>query len=99
MEILLAICLLLALLTIGFLFFRLKKVDEEKRKLKEQAIFLSKIDLEFLEFAADMYVKYSEELKIHSKEQHEILLKESLFVWAEHVSVLTLPILLWEFRT
>jgi len=76
MEILLAICLLLALLTIGFLFFRLKKVDEEKRKLKEQAIFLSKIDLEFLEFAADMYVKYSEELKIHSKEQHEILIAE-----------------------
>lgn len=76
MEILLAICLLLALLTIGFLFFRLKKEDEEKRKLKEQAIFLSKKELEFLEFAADMYVKYSEELKIHSKEQHEYLIAE-----------------------
>lgn len=76
MEILLAIGLLLALLTIGFLFFCLKRSDEEKRKLKEQAIFLSKKDLEFLEFAADMYVKYSEELKIHSKKQHEILIAE-----------------------
>lgn len=76
MEILLAICLLLALLTIGFLFFLWKKKDEENTKLKQQAIFLSKKDLEFLEFAADMYVKYSEELKIHSKEQHEYLIAE-----------------------
>lgn len=76
MEILLAICLLLALLTICFLFFSFKKKEEENKKLKKQAIFLSKKDLEFLEFAADMYVKYSEELKIHSKEQHEILIAE-----------------------
>lgn len=76
MEILLAICLLLALITIGFFIVHLKKVEEEKRKLKEQAIFLSKKDLEFLEFAVDMYIKYSEELKLYTADQHQHIIAE-----------------------
>lgn len=76
MEILLAICLLLAILTIWFLYFRLKKKNEEITKLKQQAIFLSKKELEFLEFAADMYIKYSDELKLYTPEQKEYLIAE-----------------------
>jgi flagellar basal body-associated protein FliL len=76
MEILLAILLLLAVITIGFLLVRVKKLKKENEELKRQAIFLSKKDMEFLEFAADMYVKYSIELKIHSKEQHEFIIAE-----------------------
>lgn len=75
MEILLAILVLLVVLT-AFLWLRLKKLTKRIEELKQQAIFLSKKDLEFLEFAADMYIKYSYELKIHSKEQHEFIIAE-----------------------
>lgn len=75
MEILLAILLLLVVITV-FLWIKLKKEIKEKEELKQQAIFLSKKDLEFLEFAADMYIKYSEELKIYSPEQHKFIIDE-----------------------
>lgn len=76
MEILLAILLLLAVITIGFLWLQIKKVKKENEELKQQAIFLSKKDLQFLEFAVDMYIKYSVELKIHSKDQHQFIVAE-----------------------
>ena len=76
MEILLIIAILLVGVTIFFLLKRIKDQKKENELLKQQAILLSKRDLEFLEFAADMYVKYSIELKIHSKEQHEYLIAE-----------------------
>lgn len=75
MEILLAILLLLVVITV-LLWIKVKKLTKANKELQQQAIFLSKKDLEFLEFAADMYIKYSYELKIHSKEQHEFIIAE-----------------------
>lgn len=37
---------------------------------------LSNKDLQFLEFTVDMYIKYAKDLDIHSKEQHEYIVKE-----------------------
>lgn len=75
MEPLLAILLLLVVLII-YLIIRNKKLVKENKRLKEQAIFLSKKEVEFLEFTADMYIKYSEDLNIHSKEQHLFIVSE-----------------------
>lgn len=75
MEILLAILLLLVVITI-LLWIKVKKLTKANKELQQQAIFLSKKDLEFLEFAADMYVKYSHELKIYSKEHHDFIVAE-----------------------
>jgi len=75
MKILLAILLLLVVLVIYLLI--------KNRKLKQQAILLSKKsnlltkkELEFLEFTADMYIKYAKDLNIHSKEQHDFIVGE-----------------------
>lgn len=75
MEILVAILLLLVILIIYFLI--------QNRKLKRQAIifskesnFLTKKEMEFLEFTADMYIKYAKDLKIHSKDEHEFIVGE-----------------------
>jgi hypothetical protein len=75
MEILLAILLLLVVIAV-LLWIKVRKLTKANKELEQQAIFLSKKDLEFLEFAADMYIKYSHELKIHSKEQHEFIIAE-----------------------
>lgn len=75
MEILLAILLLLVVLIVYLLI--------QNRKLKRQAIllskdlnFLTKKEIQFLEFTADMYIKYAKDLKIHSKDEHEIIVAE-----------------------
>lgn len=52
-------------------FIELKKQFDE---LKEKEI--SKKDLQFLEFTVDMYIKYSKDLNIHSKDQHEYIVGE-----------------------
>jgi len=68
-----AILLLAVLIVVSYLWYQQKKKIEE---LKRQAIFLSKKDLQFIEFAIDMYVKYAIELNIASKEQHEFIVGE-----------------------
>lgn len=81
MEILAAICLLLVVIIFYLVY--------QNRKLKQQAIllskeaellrekdFLTKKDLQFLEFTADMYIKYAKDLKIHDPGQHEMIVKE-----------------------
>lgn len=79
MEILLAILVLLVVLIIYLII----QNRNQNRKLKQQAIilsreanFLEKKELEFLEFTVDMYIKYSKDLDIHSKEQHEFIVCE-----------------------
>jgi hypothetical protein len=76
MEILLAILSLLLGGLVCYLLYLIKKLKKDSYNLKHQAIFLSKKDLEFLEFTADMYIKYSKELNIHSKEQHDYIVSE-----------------------
>jgi wyosine [tRNA(Phe)-imidazoG37] synthetase (radical SAM superfamily) len=76
MEILLAILSLLLGGLVCYLLYLIKKLKKDSDNLKHQAIFLSKKDLEFLEFTADMYIKYSKELNIHSKEQHDYIVSE-----------------------
>lgn len=44
--------------------------------LSKEAELLSKKDLQFLEFTADMYIKYAKDLKIHSPEQHDFIASE-----------------------
>jgi hypothetical protein len=75
MEILLAIVLLLVGLVI-YLIDKNKKLNKQVIILSKELEFLSKKDLEFLEFTADMYIKYAKDLKIHSKDQHEFIVKE-----------------------
>ena len=38
-------------------------------------IYLSKKDKEFITFVIDMYIQYGDELKISSKEQEEVIIK------------------------
>lgn len=59
-----------------FLFYYVYQQRKKIEDLKRQAIFLSKKDLQFLEFAIDMYIKYAIELNIASKEQHEFIVGE-----------------------
>lgn len=59
-----------------FLFYYVYQQRKKIEDLKRQAIFLSKKDLQFLEFAIDMYIKYAIELNIASKEQHEFIVSE-----------------------
>jgi thymidylate kinase len=75
MEILLAILLLLVGLII-YLVIQNKKLKQQAILLSKEAEFLSKKDLQFLEFTADMYIKYAKDLKIHSINEHELIVKE-----------------------
>ena len=76
MEILLAILVLLVVL-IFYLVYRIRKLKQQAILLSKEAELLSKKDLQFLEFTADMYIKYAHDLKIiHTKEQHEQIVKE-----------------------
>lgn len=75
MEILLAILLLLVGLIL-YLIVRNRKLKQQAILLSKEAELLSKKDLQFLEFTADMYIKYAKDLKIHSPEQHEFIVAE-----------------------
>lgn len=75
MEILLAILLLLVGLIL-YLVIQNRKLKRQAILLSKEAELLSKKDLQFLEFTADMYIKYAKDLKIHSPEQHEFIVAE-----------------------
>ena len=72
MEILLAILLLLVVIIL-YLIYRNRKLKRQAIILSKEAKFLNKKELEFLEFTADMYIKYAKDLNIHSKEQHAFI--------------------------
>jgi hypothetical protein len=75
MKILLAILLLLVGV-IFYLVYRNRKLKRQAILLSKEAELLTKKDLQFLEFTADMYIKYAKELKIHDPGQHEQIVKE-----------------------
>lgn len=75
MEILLAILLLLVVLIV-YLIIQNKKLKQQAITLSKEGLFLKKKEIEFIEFTVDMYIKYSEELDIHSKDQHEFIVAE-----------------------
>jgi len=75
MEILLAISLLLVVLII-YLIIQNRKLKRQAILLSKEANFLTKKELEFLEFTVDMYIKYAKDLDIHSKEQHDFIVSE-----------------------
>lgn len=75
MEILLAILLLLVVLII-YLIIQNRKLNRQAILLSKEANFLTKKELEFLEFTVDMYIKYAKDLDIHSKEQHDFIASE-----------------------
>lgn len=75
MEILLAILLLLVVIIV-YLVYQNRKLKRQAILLSKEADLLSKKDLQFLEFTADMYIKYAKDLKIHSPEQHDFIVKE-----------------------
>ena len=74
MEILLAILLLVVIIL--YLVYQNRKLKRQAILLSKEAELLSKKDLQFLEFSADMYIKYAKDLKIHSPEQHEFIVNE-----------------------
>lgn len=75
MKILLAILLLLVVLII-YLLIRNRKLKRQAILLSKEFNYFTKKDLEFLEFTADMYIKYAKDLNIHSKEEHEFIVGE-----------------------
>jgi len=75
MEVLLAILLLLVVI-IFYLVYRNRKLKQQAILLSSEAELLTKKDLQFLEFTADMYIKYAKDLKIHSPDQHDFIVKE-----------------------
>lgn len=75
MEILLAILLLLVVIIV-YLIIQNRKLKRQAIILSKEGEFLTKKELQFLEFTADMYIKYAKDLKIHSKEQHEFIVGE-----------------------
>lgn len=75
MEILLAISLLLVVIIV-YLVYRNRELKRQAILLSKEAELLTKKDLQYLEFTADMYIKYAKDLKIHSPEQHEFIVKE-----------------------
>lgn len=75
MEILLAISLLLVVLII-YLIIQNRKLKQQAILLSKELDFMNKKEWEFLEFTVDMYIKYAKDLDIHSKEQHDFIVSE-----------------------
>ncbi len=75
MEVLVAILVLLVVIIL-YLVYQNRKLKRQAILLSKEAELLSKKDLQFLEFTADMYIKYAKDLKIHSPEQHDFIVKE-----------------------
>lgn len=54
--------------------------------IMKKTTYLSKKEKEFIEFAIDMYIDYSEELKITSPEDHELIIKNLEKIKKEKIS-------------
>jgi len=67
---------LVIILTGSAIYTYLRYIAEKKRRIKLEEDKIPTKDLQFLEFTVDMYIKYAQELDIHSKEQHEYIVKQ-----------------------
>jgi Flp pilus assembly protein CpaB len=79
MEVLLLVGIVALIGLVGYLLFQIKTLRQQVASLKEverQSILLNKKELEFLEFTAEMYIKYAEDLNIHSANQHAYIVGE-----------------------
>ena len=56
----------------------------------KKATYLSKKQKEFITFAIDMYIDYSEELDITSKSQHDIIVQNLKEIKEKQIKVLNL---------
>lgn len=53
--------------------------------IAKKTTYLSKKQKEFIVFAIDMYIDYSEELNITSKEQHDIIIDNLKNIKEKHI--------------
>jgi predicted Holliday junction resolvase-like endonuclease len=67
---------LVIILTGSVIYTYFQYIAEKKRRIKLEEDKISTKDLQFIEFTVDMYIKYAQELDIHSKEQHEYIVKQ-----------------------
>lgn len=84
MVILLLVCITLLVCCCAYLYHKLSQEKIKTVKLEQKKI--PEKDLKFLDFTAEMYIKYAKDLDIHSASQHDFIVQELERIRKEHLN-------------